>query len=322
MSTVATSKPHQSRDTAWKDVLDAYFKEFVDLCLHDLYGLIDWEQPWSSLDKEFHAITKDGLIGKRLVDKLFKVYLKTGEEQWVLIHLEIQGELEALFPKRMFIYSYRIYDKYQKQIVSCAILADTNPDWRPSHYEVALAGSRLRLDYRVVKLLDYQGQEESLEISSNPFASVILSHLAAIKVKNSSDKVRLQTKLDLTKRLYRKGYTKEQVLKLYLFIDWLLHLPEALEIEYKEEVYQLEAAQKMAYISTIERFGIKKGIQQGIRQGIQQGEQELLLRLLQRKFNKLPESYCQKLAEADTETLLLWGERILDAKKLEDIFKD
>jgi hypothetical protein len=314
MSKVSISKPHQARDTAWKDILDAYFKEFVDLCLPDLYVFIDWQQPWTSLDKEFHAITKDGLTGKRLADKLAKVYLKTGEEQWVLIHLEIQGEPDALFPKRMLTYAYRIYDKYDRQVVSCAILADTNPHWRPNHYEVGLAGSSLRLDYRVVKLLDYQGQKESLDSSSNPFASVILSHLAASKVKNSSAKAKLQAKLDLTKRLYLKGYTKEQVIKLYLFIDWLLHLPEALEIKYKEEVYQLEAAQKMAYISTIERFGIKKGIQQG--------EQELLLRQLQWKFHSLPESYCQKLAEADQETLLLWGKRVLDAKKLEDIFED
>jgi hypothetical protein len=98
-----TSTLRQSRDSAWKEILDAYFKEFVELCLQDLYALIDWEKPWTSLDKELHAITKDGITGKRLVDKLFSIYLKTGEEHWVLIHIEIQGEPEATFPKRMFV---------------------------------------------------------------------------------------------------------------------------------------------------------------------------------------------------------------------------
>jgi hypothetical protein len=313
---------HQSQDTAWKQVLEAYFKEFVQLCIPALYDLIDWEKPWTSLDKELHAITKEGITGRRLADKLFSVYLKDGQEQWILIHLEVQAEPDKLLPKRMLVYAYRIFDKYDRTVFSCAILADTKQKWRPDHFEVALAGSRLRLDYCVVKLLDYAGQEACLERSSNPFASVILSHLAASSVKRSPDRIRLHTKLALTKRLYQKGYSKEQILKLYLFIDWLLHLPEVLELEYKEEVYQLEAAQKMAYISTIERMGIQQGVQQGVQQGIQQGEYQFLVRILKRKFSLIPETYYQKMISADSDTLLKWGERVLEAKTVEEVFKD
>ncbi len=99
-------------------------------------------------------------------------------------------------------------------------------------------------------------------------------------------------------------------------------MPEVFEIEYKEEVYQLEAAQKMAYISTIERFGIQKGIQQGVHQGIQKGEYQFLLHLLKCKFSSIPEKYYQRIISADTETLLKWGERVLNAKTLRDVFKD
>ncbi len=317
-----TKIPHQSQDTAWKDILDAYFKEFVELCLPDLYPLVDWSKPWVNLDKELHGITKDGLTGKRFLDKLFSVVLKIGKEELILIHLEVQAKPDTLFSQRMFVYAYRLFDKYHRPVLSCAILADTNKNWRPNHYEASIAGSCLRLDYKIVKLLDYQGQEDILENSSNPFASVILSHLAASKIKKSPNKVRLQTKLRLTKRLYRKGYSKEQVLKLYLFIDWLIHLPEVFEIEYKEAVYQLEATQKMAYISTIERFGIQKGIQQGIQQGVQQGEYQFLLHLLKCKFSSVPEKYYQKIISADAETLLKWGEQSLDAKTLSDVFKE
>ncbi|AIT62591.1 putative cytosolic protein [Coxiella burnetii str. Namibia] len=55
-------------------------------------------------------------------------------------------------------------------------------------------------------------------------------------------------------------------------IDWLIHLPKAFEIEYRETVYQWEE-NNMAYISSIERFGIQKGLQQGR----QEGEYALLL---------------------------------------------
>jgi hypothetical protein len=304
-----TGTPHQWQDTAWKDILEVFFKDFVEFCLPDLYVLVNWNKPWTTLDKELHAITKDGATGKRFVDKLFKVYLRDGQERWVLVHLEVQAELDEAFPERMFTYSYRIYDKYRQIVFSCAILADTKPDWRPQHYEIALARSRLKLDYPIVKLLDYKEQEELLEASTNPFASVLLSHLAAQKVKRQSKEIRLRTKLNLTRRLYKKGFSKEQILKLYLFIDWLLHLPEDLEIQYKEVVYQLEAEQKMAYISSIENFGIRKG------------EHDLLLRLLQRKFHTIPDHYRQELSKANAERLLLLGERVLEATSLEDIFR-
>ena len=66
--------------------------------------------------------------------------------------------------------------------------------------------------------------------------------------------------------------------------------------------------------------GMQQGIQQGMQQGMQQGECALLLRLLQRKFHNIPEPYLERMAKADAGTLLEWGERILDAKDLDDVF--
>ncbi|MDE3399445.1 MAG: DUF4351 domain-containing protein, partial [Coxiella burnetii] len=100
-----------------------------------------------------------------------------------------------------------------------------------------------------------------------------------------------------------------------------IHLPKAFEIEYRETVYQWEE-NNMAYISSIERFGIQKGLQKGLQQGRQEGEYALLLKLLQRKFHGVPADYRQKLEKADADTLLKWGERLLDANSLEEIFHD
>ena len=36
-------------------------------------------------------------------------------------------------------------------------------------------------------------------------------------------------KLNLAKRLYRKGYDRQAVINLLRFIDWLVNLPEGLE---------------------------------------------------------------------------------------------
>ncbi len=273
-------KPKKLRnesDTAWKQILDIYFKNCIDYCLPDLSKLVDWSRPWSSLDKELQSISKDNEAGKRLLDKLIKVYLLSGKEQWILVHIEVQGKPEASFPNRMLTYNYRLYDKYQKSIVSCAILTDDNKEWRPSNCKVGFAGSYLSLDYLVIKLIDYQSKRAELDASSNPFASVIFTQLAALEAKAKPDEQRKKIKFSLTKRLYEKGFTRNEVCDLYRFIDWLIGLPKSLELQYLNEVYELEEEKKMPYISRAEKFGIEKGRKQGKAEGKFEVAEHLLI---------------------------------------------
>ena len=67
-------------------------------------------------------------------------------------------------------------------------------------------------------------------------------------------------------------------------------------------------------------IGLQEGITQGINQGINQGEAAVLLRQLKRRFYKVPANYLKKIKQADAETLLVWSDRILDAKNIEEIF--
>lgn len=57
----------------------------------------------------------------RRCDELLKVTMKNGEEEYVLIHIEVQGCEDREFAKRMYQYMYRIYDKYNKKIYPLAI---------------------------------------------------------------------------------------------------------------------------------------------------------------------------------------------------------
>lgn len=309
-------KQYNQFDSAWKDILDSCFKQFVEFCLPNLYAQIDWAKGVMSLDKELQIIVKSGLAGTRFVDKLLKIFLITGEEKWILVHVEVQNTRDGEFPQRMLIYNYRLYDKYQKPILSCAILTDNQEHWRPDYYETGFYGSKLSLKFLVIKLVDYRGKERELEESNNIFASVILTHLSAMEIKNYSNEERLKTKYNLTRRLYKKRFTKEQVIQLYFFLDRVIKLPESLEIKYNECVYQLEEDIKMPYVSSMERMFIRKGL----KQGIQQGEINILFRLLNRKFGSVSPSLEHRLKDADPETLLLWADKVLDAKTLEDVF--
>jgi len=105
---------------------------------------------------------------------------KNGQEAWVLMHIEVQGQPEALFPRRMYTYNYRICDRFDRQVASLAILADDSPSWRPDHFSYELWGSKAGLWFPTVKLLDWNSRWEELEASTNPFASVV-THASAVQ---------------------------------------------------------------------------------------------------------------------------------------------
>lgn len=79
-------------------------------------------------------------------------------------------------------------------------------------------------------------------------------------------------------------FTREEILKMFNFTD----------ISMKETRYYKDA--------------------------VAEGEAAILLRQMERKFRPLPESARQRLAAADAETLLMWAERVLDAKCLDEVW--
>jgi hypothetical protein len=276
------------QDSVWKEAIKSYFKEFMEFFFSEIAQDIAFEKGYEFLDKELERVTQDAELGKRFADILVKVYLKNGAEMWLLIHIEVQGYVEEGFEKRMYVYNYRIFDRYGKDVVSLAVLTDAVESFRPSKYERVYWGFELRFKFPVVKLIDYRKKWEELEGSQNPFALIVMTHLKEIETKGKVNE-RLFWKITLVKRLYEKGYSKEDILLLYKFIDWLVSLPEELTEEFHEEIKKYEEVRKVAYITTAERIGMKKGIeigikqgiQQGIKQGIQQGIQQGLLKAIE-----------------------------------------
>jgi len=161
-------------DSPWKEILETYFEPFMRLFFSEAHAAIDWKRPPEFLDQELQQITQDAEIGPRRVDKLVKVWLLNGREAWILIHVEVQAQKEKGFPFRMFVYHYRILDRYNREVVSLAILADENPEWRPDQYGHGLWGCEVQFRYPVVKLLDYRKAPGLLESAGrDPFAVVV-----------------------------------------------------------------------------------------------------------------------------------------------------
>nr|VFK56873.1 MAG: protein of unknown function (DUF4351) [Candidatus Kentron sp. TUN]VFK64067.1 MAG: protein of unknown function (DUF4351) [Candidatus Kentron sp. TUN] len=48
----------------------------------------------------------------------------------------------------------------------------------------------------------------------------------------------------------------------------------------------------------------------------------LLLRMLSRRFRTLPEGTSERIYKADPTTIEIWADRVLDAKSLDEVFRE
>jgi hypothetical protein len=166
---------HLEVDSPWKDLIELYLEAFVQFFIPPLHAQIDWSQGYEFLEKELSKVVRDAVTRCRRVDKLVKVWLTHQEEMLLYIHIEIQGQVEVDFAQRMFIYHYRLYDRYGARVMSLAILSDQQASWRPQSYHYDQFGCRLTFQFPIIKLLDYQEQWAQLEQSSTPFPTLFES---------------------------------------------------------------------------------------------------------------------------------------------------
>ena len=271
-------------DSPWKEALDFFFEAFLELFFSQAYAEIDWTRGWQSLDKELQQVAIEAEIGRRYVDKLVKVWLKTGEEQWVLIHVEVQMSEDSSFTWRMYVYNYRVFDKYNKEVASFAVLGDDNPNWRPAGYAYRRWGTEAGLRFPIVKLLDYAARRPELEASENPFATVVLAHLDTQETRENAGQ-RKDRKFLLVKGLLDRGWDARRVRQLFRVIDWLMELPKDLKIEFHEQLVQHEEEKRMPFVDALEEIAIERE------------RLKMIETILDAKFPAAPINLCPRFGE-------------------------
>ena len=102
-----------------------------------------------------------------------------------------------------------------------------------------------------------------------------------------------------------------------------VELPELRELK---EVETMIADQAPTWTEIWESRGLQRGLERGLERGREQGRREgestMLLRLLERRFGAPDSRVRQRVQAADADRLLEWGERILTAERVEDVFAD
>ncbi|MFO0150843.1 MAG: hypothetical protein ACK525_18715 [Microcystis sp.] len=280
-------------DKTWKEAISTYLAEFLNFFYPNIYQEIDWNQTPISLDKELEQITAAAETEQRYADKLLKVWLLDNQEIWLLIHIEVQSQYDLKFPQRMFIYNYRAFDLYHKPVISLAILGDESRSWRPDFYQYGLGGSQVRVDFLMVKLLDYQW--EDLEQSENIWAIIVMAHLKT-KATTNNLREREQWKWNLVRGLYQRGLTKFEIINLGKFIDKMMTLPPQLQLNFKTKLSQYEEENKMPFLSTIEEMALEEGAKLT--------NQKHIILALQSRFGEIPNSLIETINQIEDVSVL------------------
>ncbi|RPH88752.1 MAG: hypothetical protein EHM73_10265, partial [Chroococcales cyanobacterium metabat2.561] len=210
----------------------------------------------------------------------------SGEEIWILIHIEIQSQYEEDFSQRMYIYNYRAFDLYQKPVISLAILGDERANWRPDSYNYTIAGCEVSLKFPTVKLLDYEESWSELEASSNLFAIIVMAHLKT-KATTRNLPQREQWKWTLIRGLYERGLEREQIIKLFEIIDRMMTLPNQLQSSLENKIKQFEEERTMPLLSNMELRGIERGKEIGKEIGALQKSRDDIKTVLAVRFGQI-----------------------------------
>jgi len=252
-------------DTLWKSILEEIFDDFLFFFFPDADKLFDLTKDFEYLDKELEQLfpPEQNEYATRYVDKLVKVFTLTGSEQWILIHIEVQGYNDKHFAQRMFTYFYRIFDKYNKPITAFAIFTEENKQFKPNVFKQEFLGTRLRYEFNIYKVIDQS--EEELSQSNNPFAQVILTVLAAIKSKGLEEEEVFNIKIELTRRLLSKNIPKNKIRAIMNFLRYYIHFenPE-MNLKFDKEIDEITQNKKTM---GIEEFLLDRAEKKGIEKG-------------------------------------------------------
>lgn len=207
----------------------------------------------------------------------------------------------------MFIYFYRIYDKFTREILSIAVFSDPEEGYKPERFKYEFFGCELTFRYRTYKILEQD--DEELEASDNPFALVVLAAKRNLESRKDEEK-RFGFKRELARLMMRKGYSREEKLHVFRFLDGILALTDLDKERIIYNELMSKEVKEVAYLTNFERLAMLRDAR------------ELVIDALEEKFGVVPEGFQTKLQEIqDREVLRGLLRQTIRASSIEEFKK-
>ncbi|WP_229215870.1 hypothetical protein [Dyadobacter frigoris] len=218
------------------------------------------------MDKElaelFPDLEKKG--GDRFVDMLVKTYLKTGVEEYILVHIEIQDGAIKNFAQRMFQYYYRILDRFEVEVAALAVFTGKQDQKQPSEYRKDFLGTEIIYKYNSYHIFDHT--EDQLLSMDNLFALVILTaQKVSLSFKIPESELGEQ-RLGIVRALVEsKRYDNEKIRRFLFFLKTFIYIENSeINGKFDSEVNLLTGNEtSMGIIEAIKMITLEEGIEKG-----------------------------------------------------------
>jgi hypothetical protein len=291
-----------NHDSPWKVTVEQFTRSLLEVTFPEVAAGIDWSVQLESLEQELHEITPASEIGAKRVDKLLKVRLLNGTDQWLYLHIEVQMHYDPNLPKRLFIYHYRIFDRYGVSPLTLVILGDPSRKWRPTSYHYQSLGCGITFLFLICKTIDFKGKLDDPRYRHQQALFIIAAHLGTQEHQRNPQNL-FACLLELTVKLGNEGYSPSEIQQLHRLIDWLMPLPGALKIQFRNQLQQRLTDKTMAHITLFEELALKEGLEKGIQKGRQEGlekgivqtAREAILDVLDSRFGEVPDSVRERI---------------------------
>lgn len=185
-----------------------------------------------------------------------------GQEIWLLIHIEVQVRSSRKFNQRVFVYNYRLMNANGVDVVSLVVLTGEQPG-QTGRFQMERWGCSHDFKFPAVRIIDYRSRWEELDSSNNPFAVAVKAQLKAMETKGD-DEQRYEWKRRLIFDLYRRGYNRNEIINLFRFMDWVVKIPNEMQVKLDDEIYNYELRNAMPYVTNIERRAEQRGMMNAV----------------------------------------------------------
>jgi predicted transposase/invertase (TIGR01784 family) len=292
-------KKRIGHDRLFKELLETFFGEFVELFFPQVYEAIDLEHIKFLQQEVFTDVTRGD---KHRIDILVETSLK-GESGIVLVHVENQASAQKDFAERMFIYFSRLYQKHRCRVVPIAVFTYPEKRNEPDRFKLAFPFMSV-LDFHFLTLELNKHKWQDYIQSKNPVAAALLSKMGYQK------KERVQVKLEFLRMLVRMELDPARMTLLTGFFETYLILNEEEERKLEEEMGKVDEKEAKRMIEITTSWEEK---------GRVKGQASILLRLLKKKFGNVPVEMENRVMTMPTEKLQNLAEAIFDLGTLDEV---
>lgn len=275
----------KKEDNLWKGILEDTFKDFIEFMHPGIAEILDMHKEFQFLDKELKQIfpiEKEDILPE-VINKLVKVFKRSGHEEWILLHVDAQKKYQKGLGKRMFTHFHKIIDKFDKRVSAYILFTEMTGREIPDYYITGFMGTKLTYHFNCYKIADATDQE--LLDNNNPFVIIILAARIFLKIKHikdsrERDELLQELKYSLARELHFRNIGSVKTNAMMNFLRYYIRFDNKDISNVFEKRIRILTNNNMGIEEQLLDIAEKKGFEKGEQSGREAVNKELIFNMI------------------------------------------